>query len=200
MSLVADLEPLLDQSPIRIRLANLTDKTFTEFCRHNPDLRVELDAEGTLIVMSPTFSDTGMYSGRLFRQLDEYCERTGSGYAFDSSTGFTLPNGAKRSPDASWISSARWEALSNAQQNSYANLCPDVVMELMSTSDSLMEAQNKMLEYQVNGAMLGFLIDRKARMVYVYRPDAAVEHLKNPSHVSAESAMAGFELAMARIF
>ena len=97
---------------------------FIDFCRRNRDLRVERDADGSVIIMSPTFSKTGIYSGRLFRQLDEYCEHTGNGYAFDSSSGFTLRNGAKRSPDASWIASDRWEALTDAQQDSFAPVAP----------------------------------------------------------------------------
>ena len=198
--IATDLEPLLGISPLRVRSSNPSSRTFIEFCRQNPELRVEQDAEGILEIMAPTFSETGIYSGRLFRQLDEHCERTGSGYAFDSSAGFALPDGAKRSPDASWIPSDKWESLSNDEQQSFAQICPDFVIELMSKSDSLSQAQAKMAEYLRNGSRMGFLIDRKTRTVFVYRPNEEAEELVNPTEVSAEPVIPGFALQMARLF
>ena len=198
--IATDLEPLLGISPLRVRSSNPSSRTFIEFCRQNPELRVEQDAEGILEIMAPTFSETGIYSGRLFRQLDEHCERTGSGYAFDSSAGFTLPDGAKRSPDASWIPSDKWESLSDEEQQSFAEICPDFVIELMSKSDSLSQAQAKMAEYLRNGSRMGFLIDRKTRTVFVYRPNEEAEELVNPTEVSAEPVIPGFALQMARLF
>lgn len=200
MSLVADLAPLLEEAPMRVYEPHLSEERFLDFCRRNRDLRVEQDADGNLVIMPPTFSKTGIFSGRLFRQLDEYCERTGRGYPFDSSAGFTLPNGARRSPDASWIASERWEALTEAEQDSFAPISPDLAIELLSTSDSLADGQAKMEEYMANGVRLGLLIDRKNRRVFVYRPGTEPQEMHNPSEVPADPEVPGFALRMARIF
>ena len=119
---------------------------------------------------------------------------------FDSSSGFTLPNGATRSPDAAWIQSEKWTALTAAQQASFAPICPDFVVELRSASDSLASLQNKMLEYIENGAQLGLMIDRKHRAVYVYRPDRPPEILESPESVNCSPELEGFVLQMTRIW
>ncbi len=127
-------------------------------------------------------------------------ELDGTGESFDSSAGFTLPNGATRSPDASWIKLERWNALTEEQKASFAPICPDFVIELRSQSDTLSGLQDKMQEYIVNGASLGWLIDRKTRKVYIYRPNQEPEILDNPETVSGDPVLPGFVLRMAKIW
>lgn len=164
--------------------ATMSDQQFYEFCRTNPDLRIERNASGEIIVMPPAFSDTGNRNGRIFGQLYVWSETNGTGEAFDSSSGFTLPNGATRSPDAAWILFERWQALTPEQQASFAPIAPDFVVELRSSSDTLVSLQEKMEEYVANGVRLGVLIDRKNRRVYCYRPSQELETLDNPDRKS----------------
>ncbi|MEM9267211.1 MAG: Uma2 family endonuclease [Cyanobacteria bacterium P01_F01_bin.13] len=181
-------------------MAKMSDQQFYDFCRTNPDLRIERNADGEIIVMPPAFSDTGNRNGRIFGQLYIWSESNGTGEAFDSSSGFTLPNGATRSPDAAWILADRWNALSPEQQASFAPIAPDFVVELRSSSDTLANLKEKMEEYVANGVRLGLLIDRKSYQVYAYRPEQAPEILDNPASVSCEPEMPMFLLKMARIW
>jgi len=179
---------------------HMTMEQFYAFCCENPDLRIERTAEGKVIVMPPTFADTGSRNVKISQQLANWTDQTDSGEVFDSSTGFTLPNGATRSPDASWIKLDRWSALSDEQKASFAPICPDFVIELRSSSDSLVGLQEKMQEYLDNGVQLGLLIDRKQRMVHVYRPDSEPEILENPESVTCDPELPGFTLEMKRIW
>ncbi|MBD1873502.1 Uma2 family endonuclease [Nodosilinea sp. FACHB-131] len=194
------------QTPLPINLSSLlavpqmSDEQFYDFCRTNPDLRIERNANGEIVVMPPSFADTGNRNGRVFGQLYVWAEADGTGEVFDSSSGFTLPNGAMRSPDAAWILSDRWNRLEPEQQASFAPIAPDFVVELRSSSDTLASLQDKMAEYMANGVRLGVLIDRKHRQVYVYRPEQAPEILDNPEMVSCEPEMPGLELKMAKVW
>jgi len=147
------IEPFLtvDFSSIRV-----SPEQFQALCRDNPDLRLELTAEGELIVMPPTGSKTGLRNSTLAVRVGEWSERDGSGVAFDSSAGFTLPNKAIRSPDASWVKRERWELLSKEDQESFAPLCPDFVVELRSPGARLHDLKEKMAAYMENGAQLAF--------------------------------------------
>lgn len=138
-------------------LVQMTQGQFYEFCQANRDLRIERTATGEVIIMPPAFSDTGNRNSKISQQLANWADRDGTGEAFDSSTGFTLPNGAIRSPDASWIKSDRWNALTEEEKASFAPLIPDFVIELRSSSDTLSGLQAKMQEYIDNGAVLGLL-------------------------------------------
>lgn len=193
------------QMPLPIDLSSLTpmskisDQQFYDFCQTNPDLRIERNADGEIIVMPPAFADTGNRNGRVFGQLFVWAEANAAGEAFDSSSGFTLSNGATRSPDASWILSERWNALRPEQQASFAPIAPDFVVELRSSSDTLTSLKEKMEEYIANGVRLGLLIDRKNRQVYIYRPNQ-LEILDNPESVSCEPELPMFTLKMAKIW
>jgi Uma2 family endonuclease len=195
-----------EQMPLPIDLSSLTtvskvsDQQFYDFCRTNPDLRIERNANGEIIVMPPAFADTGNRNGRIFGQLFVWSESDATGEAFDSSSGFTLPNGATRSPDAAWILSDRWNALQPEQQASFAPIAPDFVVELRSSSDTLVSLKEKMEEYIANGVRLGLLIDRKNCQVHVYRPNRSPEILGNPESVNCEPEMPMFALKMARIW
>jgi Uma2 family endonuclease len=181
-------------------LPQMSEEQFYEFCHHNSDLNIERNAQGEVIVMPPAFSDTGNRNFKVAMQLGIWAERDGTGEGFDSSAGFTLPNGAMRSPDASWIRLDRWNALTEAQKASFAPICPDFVVELRSSSDTLKSLQTKMQEYIDNGMSLGLLIDRKSLTVYCYRADGSVVVLNNPDGVSCEPELPGFILQMAKIW
>lgn len=181
-------------------LPKMTDAQFYDFCQANPNLRIERTADGEVIVMSPAFSDTGNRNFKVALQLGIWAEQDGTGEGFDSSSGFTLPNGAMRSPDAAWILKQRWNALSAEQQSSFAPIVPDFVIELRSSSDTLASLQEKMQEYMENGVRLGLLIDRQTQTVYRYRLNQPEEVLKNPEVVSCDPELPGFELKMAKIW
>lgn len=172
----------------------LTVAQFEQLCRDNRDLRLELTSKGELIVMPPTGSKTGQRNFSLTSQLGGWVRKDGTGVAFDSSTGFTLPDGAIVSPDASWIRRERWDALTEEEQEGFAPLCPDFVIELRSHSDSLSRLQNKMQEYIENGAKLAWLIDPLKRRVCIYRPGNEPEVLEDPETLSGEPLLRGFVL------
>ena len=138
-----------------LRPLTISDEKFWELCVANPELRLERTAEGEVIFMPPAFSDTGARNLDIAAQLWVWNQRTGLGRAFDSSAGFTLPNGAIRSPDAAWIRKERWNTLTRQEQTRFAFICPDFVVELRSHSDKLADVREKMAEYMRNGARLG---------------------------------------------
>ena len=177
---------------LSLRSVELSEAQFDRLCRDNPDLRLELTAQKALVIMSPSGSKTGWRNARLTQRLANWAEQDGTGLAFDSSAGFTLPNGAKRGPDAAWLRRARWEALSEEAQESFAPLCPDFVVELRSPHDRLAMLQEKMVEYMDNGAPLGWLIDPPARRVFIYRPGQLVECLEDPAILSGAPLLPGF--------
>jgi Uma2 family endonuclease len=181
-------------------IAQMTLAQFYEFCQANRDLRIERTATGEVVIMPPAFSDTGNRNFNVAVQFGSWAEQDGTGISFDSSSGFTLPNGATRSPDISWVKLERWNALTAEQQASFAPLCPDFVIELRSSSDRLTSLQDKMQEYITNGTSLGMLIDRKHRTVHIYRPNQEPQILDNPETVSGEPELPGFVLRMAKIW
>ncbi len=190
--------PLVLQIPPSIQM---TDEQFSEFCQVNRDLQIERNKLGELVIMPPTGSETGNREVNILGQLWVWTEQDGTGIAFSSSTGFKLSTGAERSPDASWIKLERWNALSAEQQEKFAPICPDFVVELRSPSDNLQSLQEKMEEYmQEPGIQLGWLIDRKQRQVYIYRPGKPEECLDHPASVSGESVLPGFVLNMSKIW
>jgi Uma2 family endonuclease len=178
----------------------MTTAEFYEFCQANRDLRIERSASGDVVIMPPAFSDTGNRNIKIAQQLANWADQDGTGLGFDSSSGFTLPNGATRSPDAAWIRLERWNTLTEAEKASFAPICPDFVVELRSSSDTLSSLKAKLEEYVANGALLGFLIDRKQRQVHIYRPDQDPEILENPDTVSGDPELPGFRLQMAKIW
>ncbi len=179
---------------------DLTDEQFFQLCQANKDLRFERTATGDLIIMSPAGGETGNRNGRLNQQLFNWSDTDNTGIAFDSSTGFKLPNGADRSPDASWVKLERWNALTPEQQTKFLPLCPDFVVEILSPSDSLKVTQEKMKEYRDNGARLGWLINRRTKQVEIYRIGQEVEVLDNPTRISGEDVLPGFVLNLVAIW
>ena len=196
-------ETEIEIHPLVVRMhpvINLTDDQFFEFCQINRDLRIERTATGELLIMPPTGSETGGSNFELAVQFRIWVKQDGTGKGFDSSTGFTLPNGATVSPDLSWVKLERWNALSKEQRTTFAPISPDFVVELRSKSDTLKDLQEKMQQYINNGVRLGWLIDRRQSRVYVYRPGVSVECLENPETVSGEPELPGFVLEMKEIW
>ncbi|MEH2400228.1 Uma2 family endonuclease [Nostoc sp.] len=183
----------------------LTDEQFFQLCQNNRDLRLERTAQGELIIMPPTGWESGNRNSRLTQPLGNWADADGTGLAFDSSTGFKLPNGANRSPDASWVSRELLEAL-NPDPAKFLPLSPDFAVELRSASDSLKTVQQKMQEYIDNGVLLGWLIDPQNQQVEIYRPGQDVEVLRrrspsetSPTSLSGENVLPGFVLDLAQI-
>ncbi|HJR06669.1 MAG TPA: Uma2 family endonuclease [Pyrinomonadaceae bacterium] len=197
-STTAEREPVvLHFSPL---LEKMSEEEFYEFCRLNPDLSLELTSEGDLIIMPPTGGKGGLRNATLGARLTTWSLENKSGQAFDSSTLFTLPSGAKRSPDFSWVKNERWEALTEDEQERFPPLCPDFVVELRSRTDTLKNLRQKMDEYMSNGAQLGWLIDPQERHVYVYRLGASVEQLNDPQTISGGPFLRGLTLNLQEIW
>ncbi len=178
----------------------VSHEQFQQLAFANRDLRLERTATGELIVMPPTGSDTGYRNLDIEGQLWLWNRQTKLGVVFDSSTGFHLPNGADRSPDASWVKLERWQVLTLEEKEGFAPICPDFVVELRSPSDSMEKLRAKMREYMENEARLGWLIDRKNRKVEIYRQGQNIEVLDNPSTLSGEDVLPGFVLDLTEVW
>jgi Uma2 family endonuclease len=172
----------------------MTADEFYDLCQANPDLWFELTREGKVIVMPPAGSEAGYRSGEVSRRLGNWAEVQG-GRVFDSSAGFQLPDGSIRAPDACWISDERLAPLTRAQKSKFIPLAPDFIVEVMSPSDRLADARNKMEDWMRNGVALGWLINPYQREVHVYRPGASdPEVLHGPDSVGGEGPVEGFVL------
>ena len=176
--------------PLVIPAPNLTDAGFEAYCERYPDSLLEYTAEGDLLVMPPTDEDTGYRNASLTTQLMNCMPNSKAGRVVDSSTGFKLPSGARRSPDAAWISRDR----------SKARLCPEFVVELLSPSDRVRKTHAKMLEWIENGAELGWMVNPRNRSVTVYRPGREPEVLTGIREIAGEGPVAGFVLDLRRIW
>ncbi len=174
-------------------LIHLSNDQFYKLCQANPDVKFERNYNGELVVMSPTGWGTGNRNSKLTSRLELWAEANGTGLAFDSSTGFKLPNGAERSPDAAWVKQERLDAL-NPDPDSFLPLAPDFVVELISGSDSIEKARAKMREYQDNGVRLGWLINPKERQVEIYQQGREVQVLQSPTSLSGQNVLPGFLL------
>ncbi|MEH1846557.1 MAG: Uma2 family endonuclease [Nostoc sp.] len=181
-------------------ILKLTREQFYQLCEENPDLQLERNAQGELVIMPPTGGETGKSNVNLILQLASWNEQKQLGEVFDSSTGFTLPNGADRSPDVSWVEKSRWDSLTKEQREKFIPLCPDFVIEIISPSDTLKKVQVKMHEYMSTGCRLGWLINRKKQEVEIYRPGQDVEVLKSPQTISGESVLLDFVLNLKKIW
>lgn len=189
-SLTLNLPPVL----------KLSDEVFEQLAIANSELRLELTAKGELIIMPPTGGETGDRNFELDGQLWLWNRQTRLGKAFDSSTGFRLPNGATRSPDVAWITMEKWEALTAAERKKFLPLCPDFAVEIVSETDEVADVREKMQEYLQNGLRLGWLINPKLRQVEIYRGKREVEILESPTSLSGEDVLPGFVLDLQPIF
>jgi Uma2 family endonuclease len=186
----------LNLSPI----VKLTNTEFERLALLNRDLRLELTATGELMIMPPTGGETGNRNFEIYIDLGIWNRQYRLGKAFDSSTGFKLPNGATRSPDVSWLENSRWESRSKEQRKKFLPLCPDFVIELLSENDETMETDAKMQEYLANGLKLGWLIDPRTKQVIIYRRDREVEILIAPTELSGEDILPEFVLNLEQIW
>lgn len=186
--------------PHLIGLHSVTHSEFEQLCRDYPLLRLELTSSGELIVMPPTGMETGRRCANLTYQITAWARKDGTGIAFGPSAGFTLPNGAIRSPDGSWMTREKYKTLSDRDRQGFGRICPDFVVELRSHSDNLAPLLSKMEEYIENGATLGWLIDPQNRRVHVYRAGEETIILEDPTLVSGEPLLPGFELQMEEIW
>lgn len=178
----------------------VTHEQFQQIAAVNRDLRLERTATGELIVMAPTGSETGNRNLDISGQLWLWNRQTKLGVAFNSSSGFKLPNGADRSPDASWVKLERWQTLTPKEREGFAPLCPDFVVELRSKSENMEPLREKMREYIANGSRLGWLIDRKNQKVEIYRQNQDVEILDHPRTLSGEDVLPGFVLDLTDVW
>ena len=193
----------LDTDPLVLHLQpgiTMTEDQFFEFCQINRFWRIERTAQGDILIMSPVGGGGSTRNAGVSAQLWVWAERDGSGVAFESSAGFTLPNGAMRSPDAAWVRNSRLENITAGQWEKFLPLCPDFVAEVRSATDRLSTLKGKMLEYLENGALLGWLIDPQKKHVYVYRPHAEVQSLEAPATLSGDPELPGFVLELRRVW
>jgi Uma2 family endonuclease len=192
--------PEIDQ-PVRLHFdCPMTDEELMRFCAENELLRIERDANGEIIVMSPAGGGSSYKNNNISSQLFRWAEDTGSGITFDSNAGFKLRDGSMRSPDAAWLPWARWNALTVEQQETFVPVCPEFVIELRSPSDRLAPLQAKMLAWIANGAELAWLIDPSRKMVEIYRPGQKMEEQEGQSAVYGEGAVGGFVLELGKVW
>ena len=194
-----NLEAFMGQQ-FSFSIGQITDKHFEEICRKNRDFKIEQTAAGELILMPPTLPDSGWRNSDLNTDVNNWNRINKTGIVFDPSTYFTLQNGARRSPNVTWIKREKWENLTVTQQAKVSRIVPDFVIELRSSTDSLKTLQAKMREYIENGVQLGWLIDPKNRKVHIYRANGEVEILNNPEKLYGEDVLVGFELNVQEIF
>ena len=179
---------------------SFTEEDFFLFCQDNDTLRLERTSDQQIIVMAPTGAETGRFNLGLGSQLFNWNAKQNSGYAFDSNAGFTLPNGAVRSPDASWIIKERYDKLDLTDKQRFAHICPDFVVELQSESDSLSHLKEKMEEYIRNGCRLGWLISPELQKVFIYKSGMAASEITFEKPLSGEDVLPGFLLDLKSIF
>ena len=185
---------------LNISALEMTEDQLAKLSSDNGDMRIELTADKELVIMPPAFSETGWQELELAIQVGVWAKQDGTGRTYGPNAGFTLPNGAVRAPDVSWILLSRWETMSDSERHGFAKVCPDFVIELRSESDGLREVQLKMSEYMENGSRLGLLIDPQNRRVHVYRPGQPIEILEEPTSVSTDPVLPGFELDLSAIW
>jgi Uma2 family endonuclease len=199
---IRSTETYLPTQPLTLDFhsARLTEEQFEELCRNNRDLKFEMSSKGELIIVPPTSPESGWRNSDLIIDIGNWSRKDKTGIVFGSSTMFTLPNGAKRSPDVSWMTKEKWESVSPSERRKFSRVVPDFVIELLSPTDNLLDAQEKMREYIENGVRLGWLIDPLEQKVHIYRADGEIEILDNPEKVSGEGVLQGFELNVRQIW
>lgn len=173
---------------------SMTDEEFFKFCVENQNLRIERNSNLQIIIMSPVSSLSGLHSSEVFTQLAIWSKKDGRGLVFDSSTGFTLPDRSVLSPDACWISLAKWNKLTREDRDKFAPVCPDFVIEVGSKTDDLETLKEKMNVWIKNGAQLGWLIDPRSKTSYIFRPETGEEKVEGFTLINGEKPVEGFDL------
>lgn len=176
-------------------LTRLTDDEFFDVCQHNPTLRLERNADHEIIFMPPAGSDSSLKCSEVHFQLMLWNRQHQPGYVFESSAGFTLPDGSVRSPDVSWVPKAAYDVLTEEQRLRFPPVCPTFVVEVRSPSDGLTPLRRKMEIYLENGVEVGFLLDPSAETATIYRRGQEPEKVSSfDTTLSAEPALPGFAL------
>ena len=189
-----------DYLPATLTAQPMTDEEFAEFCANHPDLSFEMTSQGEIIVEAPSDSLTGASRFEVVGELRNWARKDGRGIGCDSSTGFVLPDGARRSPDASWTLKSRVKAIDGHRRKGFWHLCPDFVIEIKSDSDRLRTLRKKMGEYLANGAQLGWLIDPEHRSVEIYRPGNEAELRTGIDRLAGEGPVDGFVLDLTYVW
>jgi len=179
--------------------SGLSAGQFADLCRSNPDLRIERNANHQIIIMAPTSSETGNFNAEISAEIVLWNRKASLGRVFDSSTGFTLPNGAERAPDTAWIAKARWDALPRAQKQTFAFIVPDFVLELRSKGDNLAALKLKMEEYMLCGCRLGWLIDPQTKHTHVYVENEAIRTVPFDEILTGGEVMPGLEMCLTQV-
>jgi Uma2 family endonuclease len=186
---------LIANPKIRLVADLMTDDEFYDFCQQHRSLRIERNADKTIKIMEPTGNESGYAENEVTGELRNWTKTEQSGISFSSSTGFTLPTGAVRAPDASWLPLEKWLALPAADRKKFTHICPEFIAEVRSEEDSLLELKRKMVEWIENGVRLGWLLDPKNGMAYIYRADGSVDIVRGfDKKLSGEDVLKGFEL------
>jgi Uma2 family endonuclease len=186
---------LIANPKIRLVADLMTDDEFYDFCQQHRSLRIERNADKTIKIMEPTGNESGYAENEVTGELRNWTKAEQSGISFSSSTGFTLPTGAVRAPDASWLPLEKWLALPAADRKKFTHICPEFIAEVRSEEDSLLELKRKMVEWIENGVRLGWLLDPKNGMAYIYRADGSVDIVRGfDKKLSGEDVLKGFEL------
>ena len=177
----------------------MTDKELIAFSRRNRPYRIERNSKGELEIMSPVGFEGGQRELFAGARLLEWAERHG-GFCTSSNGGFTVPDGSVRSPDASWVSQARIDALTDAEKNGFAPVCPEFLIEILSESDSRRKLEDKMEMWIANGAQLAWMIDPFAADVTICQPGQAPQRLDRPDWIEAKTVISGFRLETSRLW
>lgn len=185
-------EPLV----LNLKTVGLSNEQFHNLCQSNENYRIEQTAQGELLIMAPVGAISGNRESEFNADIVIWNRQTQLGKVFSSSTIFNLPNGGKRSPDVAWIVNERWESLTLEEQEKFASICPDFVIELRSRTDSLRQLQEKMQEYLNSGLRLGWLINPQNQQVEIYRQNQPIEILELPTTLSGENVLPGFTLEL----
>ena len=186
--------------PLTLRVSvPFSDEELSAFSKRNRPYRIERNAQGELEIMSPVGLEGSHREVIVMTRLAAWADVHG-GVTFSSNGGFMLPDGSVRSPDASWVSDSRWDALSKEQRRRYAPICPDFLVEVLSENDSRMELEAKMERWIASGAQLAWMIDPFACTVSIYSPEAVVGTLHRPEMVEATTVVPGFQLTMAKLW
>ena len=181
---------------LNLKKVGLSDEQFYQLCQTNEYYRLEQTAKGELLIMPPVGAISGNRESDLNADVVIWNRQTKLGKVFSSSTIFSLPNGGRRSPDVAWIANQRWSALSSEEQERFAPICPDFVIELRSRTDSLSQLQDKMREYLNSGLRLGWLINPQNQQVEIYRQNQPMEIVSLPTTLSGENVLPGFILEL----
>lgn len=185
----------LTTNNLRIVANDMSEDDFFDFCQKNQNLRIERDADKTIKIMEPTGSESGYTELEVSSELRNWSKEEKTGIAFSPSAGFTMPTGAVRASDASWLTLDKWLSLPAADRKKFAHVCPDFIVEVRSESDKLKELKEKMTEWITNGVRLGWLIDPQTQISYIYRADGSIDIVRGfERKLSGEDVLKGFEL------